>query len=517
MNCSLSGVLAGDDTNVACTATSGTFNSPNVATANLVTATVSISGTAAGNYTLGSAGTATSSTSATATAHITAKTLTASIIGNPTKTYDGNTNATLTPANFSLSGLVAGESFTVTQTAGTYNSADVASATTVTASLSAGDFTPGVGTTASNYTLPTTASGAGHINAAHPTLSTTGGTFTYDGNPHASVGTAKGVDGTSDVAGSFSYTYTPPGNSTAPVNASATPYTVIAAFTSSDSNYDNGTPAINSITINKAGSTTVVTCDAGPFVYDGSAQTPCTATATGAGSLSVSVTVVYGNNTGAGTATADATYAGDVNHDGSTATQKTFEIEKVAATVKADNKNKTYGDANSPLTATVTGTVNSETLNYTLATTADTTSGVGDYPITVTLGINPNYSITPTDGTLTVGMKAATVSANAKSKTYGEANPALTATVGGAVNGDTLNYTLATTATQFSDVGSYSITVALGSNSNYSVTSTNNTLTVGKANQTITWNNPAAITYGTALSGTQLNATVAGVTGGSAP
>jgi hypothetical protein len=42
-------------------------------------------------------------------------------------------------------------------------------------------------------------------------------------------------------------------------------------------------------------------------------------------------------------------------------------------------------------------------------------------------------------------------------------------------------------------------------------------VTITKANQTITWSNPAAINYGTALSGTQLNATVAGVTGGSAP
>jgi hypothetical protein len=31
-------------------------------------------------------------------------------------------------------------------------------------------------------------------------------------------------------------------------------------------------------------------------------------------------------------------------------------------------------------------------------------------------------------------------------------NPALTAVVTGAVNGDTINYTLATTATQFSNV-----------------------------------------------------------------
>ena len=53
------------------------------------------------------------------------ETLTAAIIGDPTKTYDGTTTATLTPANFSLSGLVSGESFTVTQTAGTYNSPNV--------------------------------------------------------------------------------------------------------------------------------------------------------------------------------------------------------------------------------------------------------------------------------------------------------------------------------------------------------------------------------------------------------
>jgi hypothetical protein len=36
---------------------------------------------------------------------------------------------------------------------------------------------------------------------------------------------------------------------------------------------------------------------------------------------------------------------------------------------------------------------------------------------------------------------------------YGDENPALTAVVTGAVNGDTINYTLATTATQFSNVG----------------------------------------------------------------
>jgi hypothetical protein len=58
---------------------------------------------------------------------------------------------------------------------------------------------------------------------------------------------------------------------------------------------------------------------------------------------------------------------------------------------------------------------------------------------------------------------------------YTDENPALTAVVTGAVNGDTINYTLATTATQFSNVGDHPIAVTLGANPNYSVVSTNGT------------------------------------------
>src|SRR5437867_655648 len=95
------------------------------------------------------------------------KTLTASIVNDPTKTYNGNTDATLIPSNFSLSGLAGSETFTIGQTSGTYNSKDVLTTpNTVTASLSAGDFTPGSGTSATNYNLPTSASGPGHIGRA---------------------------------------------------------------------------------------------------------------------------------------------------------------------------------------------------------------------------------------------------------------------------------------------------------------------------------------------------------------
>src|SRR5438477_465365 len=118
-------------------------------------------------------------------------TLTAGIIGDPAKPYDGNTSATLTSANFSLTGLVGMESFTVTQTSGTYNSKDVATAVTVMANLAAGDFTPEAGTLASNSALPNTASGPGHITPVMLTASIVGNpTRPYNGNRTATLTSA---------------------------------------------------------------------------------------------------------------------------------------------------------------------------------------------------------------------------------------------------------------------------------------------------------------------------------------
>jgi hypothetical protein len=64
----------------------------------------------------------------------------------------------------------------------------------------------------------------------------------------------------------------------------------------------------------------------------------------------------------------------------------------------------------------------------------------------VTLGANPNYSVVSTNGILR-NSKSIAVTVIADGKSYGDENPALTAVVTGAVNGDTINYTLATTAT----------------------------------------------------------------------
>jgi hypothetical protein len=66
--------------------------------------------------------------------------------------------------------------------------------------------------------------------------------------------------------------------------------------------------------------------------------------------------------------------------------------------------NQKYTGMKIALTAVVTGAVNGDTINYTLATTATQFSNVGDYPIAVTLGANP-YSVVSTNGILSVTPK----------------------------------------------------------------------------------------------------------------
>ncbi|MGA7499964.1 MAG: hypothetical protein WBX00_24805, partial [Isosphaeraceae bacterium] len=147
----------------------------------------------------------------------------------------------------------------------TYNSQDVTTATTVTASLAAGDFTAGSGTLASNYTLPTTASGAGTITQAAPTFSglTASQTITYGAATIDVAGTLSsptaipaGQDvtvtingaGTTAVVvgadGSFTTTIDP-----ASLPASATAYTIAYAY-AGDANFLLASDNTTTLTVN---------------------------------------------------------------------------------------------------------------------------------------------------------------------------------------------------------------------------------------------------------------------------
>ncbi|HJX89581.1 MAG TPA: PxKF domain-containing protein [Pyrinomonadaceae bacterium] len=137
------------------------------------------------------------------------RTLTASITGNPTKVYDGNTTATLTPGNFSISNLVTGQNFTVSKTTGTYNSKDVATANTVSTTLAATDFTPVGGTNPNNYNLPTSASGPGNITLKALTITADNKSFLF-GDPlpalTASFDSFVAGEGVGNLMGTLTFT-----------------------------------------------------------------------------------------------------------------------------------------------------------------------------------------------------------------------------------------------------------------------------------------------------------------------
>ncbi len=133
-----------------------------------------------------------------------------------------------------------------------------------------------------------------------------------------------------------------------------------------------------------------------------------------------------------------------------------------------------------------------------------------------------NYFNSTTDANLVVNPATLTVTTDLQTKVYGTPNPTLTGAVSGLENGDLITASYSTAASQFSDVaaGGYLITAALSDPgnrlSNYTLVNAGNTLAITPANQAITWATPAAITYGTALGGTQLDAAAAGLSGGAA-
>ncbi|WP_341908041.1 autotransporter-associated beta strand repeat-containing protein, partial [Sandarakinorhabdus limnophila] len=93
-------------------------------------------------------------------ATITPQPLTVRLTGSVQREYDGTTTAALSASNLSLDGVVSGESVSVTQTQGQFASPNAGSGLTVLAAFGNNDFAAGTGTLLSNYSLPTSASGA---------------------------------------------------------------------------------------------------------------------------------------------------------------------------------------------------------------------------------------------------------------------------------------------------------------------------------------------------------------------
>jgi len=191
-------------------------------------------------------------------------------------------------------------------------------------------------------------------NLAASTTDVTASDALYDGNPHGASASVIGDGGlnqslTVTYVGISPTVYGP--STTTPTNAGA--YSA-SAFYAGDANH-TGSSDSETFEILKANSTTTVNCPSS-VVYNGSAQTPCSASVTGAGGLSETLSVAYANNTNAGTASASAAYAGDANHSGSS-DSKTFEISKASSTTTVNCPSSVVynSSAQTPCSASVTG------------------------------------------------------------------------------------------------------------------------------------------------------------------
>jgi beta-glucanase (GH16 family) len=135
---------------------------------------------------------------------------------------------------------------------------------------------------------------------------------------------------------------------------------------------------------------------------------------------------------------------------------------------------------------------------------AGTVLGAGSQQLQVTFTPTDTTDYTTATASVTILVNPAllTVTAQSASRTYGAANPALSAAITGFVNGDTAasavsgSPSLATTATAKSAVGTYPITVSAGTlaAANYTFAFAVGTLTVSKAQLTVTATN-SAVTY----------------------
>ena len=458
--------------------------------------------------------------------------------GSVSKQYNGNRTATLASANYLLTGWVGSDGATVTQTNGTYDTATAGTNKTVTVTLTDADYAPNVGTRLSNYNLPTTISGPVGVISAKPVVVTnTARATTYDATSTYGVLTSGTAFTTSAMVlpdGVVSVTQTPSG---AGVTLSGVAQAGSFGVTPSNAVLGVGNASNYSFsyvdsahTVNKANLTLAATASITGNVYNGGTFTGSySLNALGNDASNMTVTgVATGTNVGTYPSTLAVTGTALSNYNTPVVTDANLVISARPVTVSADNKSKSYGEANPTLTYTVaadgTGTsrglVNGDSLSGNLSTTATQSSAVNTYTIDASALSNGNYLVTANNGTLTINKAHLTVNADNKTKIYGDANPALSATVSGFVNGENLASSgvtgagaASTAATTSTGVGSAAITPTVGSLAagNYDFTTflpgtltiTQRPLTVSADDKSKTYGdaNPA-LTYTVAPNGT---------------
>jgi alpha-tubulin suppressor-like RCC1 family protein len=296
------------------------------------------------------------------------------------------------------------------------------------------------------------------------------------------------LNATANVPGTL--TYGPPAGT---VLGAGSNQILSVTFTPADSaNYNT---ASNAVTVNVLKRDLTVTADNGSRLYGGA-------------NPSVAIFIVgarlgddfLANTTSSATPTSPVgTYpivpslvdiSGALSNYNAAYVNGTLTVKPAPLAVNVNNQSKAYGAPVPALTGAVVGIVNGDniTANYITATTQS--SPVGVYDIGVTLndpsGKLGNYAVVINKGSLTVTPVPLGITANNQTKVYGNANPALTVSFAGFVNGETAasltSQPIANTSVSLgTSVGTYPITVSGAASPNYTMSYTNGTFTVTPA------------------------------------
>jgi sugar lactone lactonase YvrE len=197
--------------------------------------------------------------------------------------------------------------------------------------------------------------------------------------------------------------------------------------------------------------------------------------------------------TGTGSVTVTASQTGSSQWAAASDVSVTFSVSSAPLTITALDQTKTYDGTAFPTASyavNYNGFVNGDTfaaLSGTLSYGGNAVgaTNAGSYAITPGGLTSSNYAITFTSGTLTINKVTLTATGNNATMTYGTSLPSLTGTLAGMVAGDIMTASWTTTATATSAAGTYPITPVLNDpgnkQGNYTLTSTNGTLTINKA------------------------------------
>src|SRR3954453_15945465 len=304
------------------------------------------------------------------------------------------------------------------------------------------------------------------------------------------------LNATSSVQGTFVYT------PAAGVGLDAGTHALSVTFTPTDANY---TATTKRVSLDVLKTTALVTWATPADVTYGTALGATQLNATSALQGTFTYTPAAGVVLDAGTHALSVTFTPtDANY---TATTKTVSLDVLKATAVLTwptPASVTYGTALSATQLNATSTVQG-TLAYTPAAGVGLDAGTHALSVTFT-PTDANYTATTKRVSLDVLKTTALVTwATPADVTYG---PALGATQLNATSALQGTFTYTPAAGVVLDAGTHALSVTFTpTDANYTATTKTVSLDVLKATAVITWPTPASVTYGTALSGTQLNAT----------